>query len=151
MRFIYPTSTLWCVYFALFPPFSLSASPTDVPCTLHIKHDMPSLKNHTISFSFLPITPLIAPPSKYLAKEARYRNHGGPSQRREFLVPTVLLPVKIFPEFLKVLYGIEAVLVIQIRPNLADIPYVCHHTLSELEFEVVLLTLAIYVELRRSY
>ena len=28
---IHPTKKLWCVYFPLFPPFSLSAFPTDVP------------------------------------------------------------------------------------------------------------------------
>ena len=32
---LYPTSTIWCVLFALFLPFSLSSFPTDVPHPWH--------------------------------------------------------------------------------------------------------------------
>ena len=101
---IYPTSTLWCISFALFTPFSLSAFPTDVPhpwkglisfhlCfslphffysplffvhspypfwpTLHIKHDIPSIKTHTTSLLFLPVTYLFVPPQKSELLESR--------------------------------------------------------------------------------
>ena len=89
---LYHTSSLWCISFVLFPPLSLSARPTDVPCPwqgfvsfqvfssyppffirlifvcilppLLIKHDIFSLKTHTISFSFFPITSLFDPSLK---------------------------------------------------------------------------------------
>ena len=71
--------------------------------------------------------------------------------RDQFLVPTIILTVQVVPELLKVWSGTESVLVLQIRPPLADLPYVCHHPFSESDFAVVLFSLAVSVELRHFH
>ena len=101
--YLYPTTTLQCVYFLSLTPFPMSAHPTDILlpwkvfvsfhvcypyphfylprfCVnsfrtfsppLHTKHDMNSLKIHTISFLFLPTIYLFLPPKKSDIPESR--------------------------------------------------------------------------------
>ena len=99
---LYPTSTLWCVSFALFPPFHSQNSQLtfrflgnyfyhftlDLPAPLYFSSrfffvltarfghlfisNMIFLrgKNHTISFSFLPIISLFFPPLKIFCERS---------------------------------------------------------------------------------
>ena len=83
-------------------------------------------KTHNIKFSFFSITPSFIP-----LKEVISQYHVRPSQQLKVLAPTVLLPVQIILELLKVWSGILTFLVFQIRPPLADLPCVCHHPLSK--------------------
>ena len=120
--FVLPTplfySPCFCVY-----------SPCPFWPPLHIRYDMTSLKPIPFHSNSFP-SHLSFPPLKKMISQ----NHIHPSQRRDVLVPTVLLPVWIIPEPLKVQSGTEAVLFLWIRPPSDDLPYVCHNLLSKLEF-----------------
>ena len=114
---IHPTSTFWCVSFELFSSFSLTACPTNILCPwklfvlfrvcspypwpfrqpLHIKHDVPLLRIHTISFLFLSIASLFYAPLKYLAKKVSSQHHVCTSQQHKVWVPIVLLSALIVP------------------------------------------------------
>ena len=89
--FVLPTPLFYLPIFCVDSPYSFQPP-------LHIKHYTTSPKPHTISLSFLTITYLFAPPPP----QNRSRHHELPSQICKVLVHTVLLPVRIFPEPLKV-------------------------------------------------
>ena len=65
--------------------------------------------------------------------------------------PTVISPVLIVPEPLKLQSVTESVRVLLILTPLAYLPYVCDHPLIKLDFAVVLFALAVSVKPRRSH